>query len=210
MRILLSIALFTLVCVGQAQTWEAGGVGGGGFSPQLTVSNAAGRASTGFTNTPAFGGVLGQNLYHSIGGEIRYTFQPTDLQISAGGSGAKFQGLAHAIHYDLLVHTRPPGSPVRPFLSAGAGVRVFRGTGRESAYQPLQEFALLTKTQEWKPLISIGAGAKISLSRRLLLRFECRDYITPFPKEVIAPAIGAKLSGWLHDIVPLAGVSILF
>jgi hypothetical protein len=112
------------------------------------------------------------------------------------------------IHYDVLVHVKPAGSRIRLFLAAGAGARVFRGTGREAAYQPLQQFALLTKTQEAKPLVSLGAGVKAAVSPRLVLRVEFRDYISPFPTQVITPAIGSKLGGWLHDIVPFIGVAV--
>jgi len=37
-----------------------------------------------------------------------------------------------------------------------------------------------------------------------------RDYITPFPNKVIAPAPGAKVGGWLQDFVPMFGVSWTF
>jgi hypothetical protein len=204
------LALSALAHAGLAQTWEVGGAGGGGFSRQIAVSNASERASAGFAHSAAFGGFLAQNLYRSLSGEIRYTFRPSGLQVSSGGSKATFQGQSHALHYDVLIYTKPADSPVRPFLAAGAGVKVFRGTGRESAYQPLQELALLTKTEQWKPLISIGGGAKWVLSPRLFLRVEFRDYVTPFPERVIAPSSGSKLGGWLHDIVPLAGVSYVF
>jgi hypothetical protein len=211
MRIyILLLAPLALIQAGLAQGWEAGASGGVGFTNQLAVSNVAGRASAGFTGTAAASGYLGQDLYRYLGGEVRYTFRPSDLQLSSGAGKVRFDGLSHALHYDLVVHNKPAGSPARLFLAAGAGFRVFRGTGRETAYQPLQEFALLTKTQEWKPLISIGGGVKVAVSSRLSFRAEFRDYVSPFPKKVITPSTGAKLSGWLHDIVPLAGISYAF
>jgi hypothetical protein len=39
------------------------------------------------------------------------------------------------------------------------------------------------------------------------LRVEVHDFATPFPKKVITPNLGAKVSGWIHDIVPMVGLS---
>ena len=45
-----------------------------------------------------------------------------------GGSETAFGGDAHAIHYDLLWHFSTHRPTVRPFVAAGAGVKLFRGT----------------------------------------------------------------------------------
>lgn len=193
-----------------AQSWEAGGSAGGGFENRVSVSNAAGQARTGFGRGPAFGGFITHHLYRRMAGEIRYTYRRSELQVRSGGSAVGFSGLAHAIHYDWLVYTRTHVARTRPFLAGGGGIKYFRGTGRERPYQPLSEFALLTRSHDLKPVISAGAGVKVRLSPRMALRIEFRDYITPFPKAVIAPAPGAKLSGWLHDFVPLAGLAFEF
>ncbi len=206
--ILTALMLFSFAAF--AQTWEIGGIAGGGFHQNLNVTNAAGSATTGFQNGPLFGGYLGQNLYRYISGELHYNYAMSDLKVSGAGTDAQFKGIAHAIHYDFLIHTAPVEARMRPFLAAGAGVKVFRGTGTESVYQPLSQYALLTKTQEWKPLITVGGGSKFRLSPRIYLRAELRDQITPFPKNVIAPAPGAKIQGWLHDFVPMVGISFLF
>jgi hypothetical protein len=208
MRLAMCIVFLAIPAAGLAQTWEAGGAAGAGFARGVTVTNATGRARAGFANSPAFGVYIGQNLHKYVGGEIRYTYRPGDLSLSSGPTRATFDGQSHLIHYDVLVHVKPAGSRIRLFLAAGAGARVFRGTGREAAYQPLQQFALLTKTQEAKPLVSLGAGVKAAVSPRLVLRVEFRDYISPFPTQVITPAIGSKLGGWLHDIVPFIGVAV--
>ncbi|HWB99706.1 MAG TPA: hypothetical protein VG672_23525, partial [Bryobacteraceae bacterium] len=142
-----------------------------------------------------------------FGGELRYMFLENSLKLASGGTEATFSGVAHVVHYDLII--RPVGSRGRitPFVAVGGGIKVFRGTGREAAYQPLHEFAYLTRTQQVEPLISAGAGLKIPLSPRLFLRTEVRDYLTPFPKEIIAPVPGASVGGWLHHFVPMVGVS---
>ena len=119
-------------------------------------------------------------------------------------------GQSHAIHYDVLVHMTSKESRLRPFLAAGAGVKIYRGTGAEVAYQPLSNLVVLTHTQEAQPLISVGGGVKISVSKRALLRLDFRDYLTPVPSSLLAAPPFSKISGWVHDFVFLVGVSTVF
>jgi hypothetical protein len=193
-----------------AQKWEVGGVGGGGFANGLSVANAIGNATTGFANGAAFGAIVGQNLYPRISGEIRYSYRLSDLQLSRAGQSASFKGTTQALHYDILVHGRPNRSRWQPFGAVGGGMELFRGVGAESPYQPLSNFALLTKTQQWKPVLTFGGGVRWAVSRRVRLRIEVRDYFSRFPTSVIAPAPGAQLSGWLHALVPMAGMTFAF
>jgi hypothetical protein len=193
-----------------AQHWEIGGAGGYGFPRDQTVTNAGGSAKAGFKPNAAVSAIAGQNLYRRLSGEMRYTYRFGDLKVSGGGEEATFAAQTHAIHYDLLFHAAPREARIRPFVAGGGGIKFFRGTGKERAYQPLNKFALLTKTQEVEGLISVGGGVKVSVSDRVRVRLEFRDYITQFPKEVIAPALGAKLSGWLHDFVPMVGITFGF
>ena len=203
-------ALALVASAGFAQKWEVGGVGGGGFYRNVAVTNPAGSAITGFQSGPAYGGVIGQNLYRYVSGELRYTYRVNNMKLTGNGGAAGFDALSHVVHYDFLLHAAPVGAKVRPFAAIGTGVKIFRGTGKESAYQPLSGFALLTKTQEWKPLVSAGAGTKFAVSSHVIFRVEFRDYITPFPKQVIAPAPGAKIGGLLHDYVPMVGITFTF
>ena len=192
-----------------AQQWEIGGLGGGSFMTHATVDAAAGSATAGFQPGAAVGCFAG-NFGERFGGEVRYLFLQSGLKLSSAGSQATFGGAAHIIHYDFIVHPKRREGAIMPYLAGGAGVKVFRGTGQETAYQPLQQFAFLTKTQQVVPLISVGGGIKVSLRSKMLLRAELRDYITPFPTKVIAPVPPAKIGGWLHDFVPLVGISFAF
>jgi hypothetical protein len=203
-------ALVVLAPACFAQKWEVGGVTGGGFSSGLTVSNGLDVASTGLANGMAIGAVLGQRLYPRISGELRYTYTFSDLQLSGSGQSASFKGVTHSMHYDILVHSRTTHSRVQPFLAAGGGMRIFSGVGTETPYRPLSNFALLTKTQQWVPMVTFGGGIKCAIAPRILLRIEVRDYFSQFPTKVIAPAPGARLSGWLHDFVPMAGITFVF
>ena len=119
-------------------------------------------------------------------------------------------GRSHIIHYDFLFHTKPREAKMRPFIAVGAGIKVFQGIGVERAFQPLSQFVLLTKEDQTLGLISVGGGVKWAYGNHLSVRVEVRDYITPAPKEVLVPSPGASISGWLHDILPLAGLSYRF
>ena len=191
------------------QQWEFGAVGGGGFLNTVSVSGP-GSATAGFATGGVGGVFFGQRLYSRMSGEIHYEYLQSDLKLASGGSTTQFSGMAHNIHYDLIVHTNRKNSPVQLFAAFGGGVKVFEGTGKEVAYQPLSQFGYFTKTQSLKPLASVGGGVTYALSHRLFLRMEFRDFITAFPKELIAPAPGAKYGSILQDIVPMAGLDYLF
>jgi hypothetical protein len=194
-----------------AQQWELGFNGGGSLVRGLPVATSTSTATAGFQSGGAFGAFLGQNLYRYIGGEIRYDYIMSDLKIKSGGTEATFTGVTHAVHYDVILHTAASDRPTQFFVAFGGGMKVFRGTGREAAYQPLSQFVYLTKTQSIKPMLSVGGGMKYRISRRAFLRTEVRDYITPFPEEVITPAPGAKITGHaLHNFVPMVGLSFEF
>jgi len=193
-----------------AQQWEVGGIGGGGFLNTVAVAGPVGSAIAGFQTGAAFGGFLGHNAYSHIGGELRYAYLQSNLKLSSGGSSVSFAGMAHVVHYDLILRTTRKNSPVQLFAAVGGGMKVFRGTGKEAAYQPLSQYGYFTKTQALKPMASVGGGVKFSIARKVCVRTEFRDYITAFPKELIAPAPGAKFGSILHDIVPMAGVSYEF
>ncbi len=191
-----------------AQQWEIGGAAGFGLPREAGVSGPSIAGNAGFSNGVAFGAVAGNNMYGRLGGEARYTYRASDLKLTAAGQSVGLNGEAHAIHYDLLLHAAPAKAIVRPFLAGGAGVKLFRGTGTERSFQPLSEIAVLSRTSEAKPLVSVGGGVKIALSDHALVRFDLRDYASPFPEKLIAPRRGVNLNGWLHDFVFLVGISL--
>jgi hypothetical protein len=205
---ILLLAAASACCFGQQ--WEFGGLGGAGFLSNVNVSSPYGSATTGFQNGLAAGAFVGQNLYPHISGELHYEFLQSGLQIKSGGQQASFSGNSHAFHYDVILHTNKKGSRTQFFVAMGAGLRIFRGTGTEEAYQPLYQFGYLTKTQQLKPMASVGAGVRFTLAHHFYLRTEFRDFITPFPTQVIAPAPGAKFGSILQDFVPMVAFSYEF
>lgn len=191
-----------------AQKWEVGGGAGGGFYTSQDVKHEDGTsASAKIATGVAAGAWFGTNTNDVWGGEFRYTYQRGDLKLSQSGTEAGFAADTHAIYYDFLVHTTPRGSKVRPYFAFGGGVKIYRGLGTEQLVQPLSHYALLTRTNELQGMASVGFGVKVKVSSRWNLRFDVHDFMTPFPKQVIAPNAGANVGGWLHQIVPSFGLS---
>jgi hypothetical protein len=212
MRSILKFSIFAIICSAAclAQVWEIGGATGTGFVKGVNAAGSSGSATAGFQPGFALSVVAGQNLYQRLSGELRYTYLQSNLKLSAGGTDTTFGGAAHAVHYDFVWHFARRRSKIYPFVAAGAGIKLFRGTGNESAYQPLNQFAYLTHTQQVEPLLSGGGGIRVPLKPNVFLRVEVRDQITPFPSRVIAAAPGTNIHGWLHDFVPLIGISYTF
>jgi len=192
-----------------AQSFEVGLIGGGAFHIDRPVTGSS-AGNAGFKPGMTMGGFLAHNTAGRWGGEARYQFQKTDLRTSAGGQSASFGGQAHLAHYDVLLYSNSREDSVRPFVAFGGGLKGYRGTGIERAIQPLSNVAILSHVQQWQPMISFGAGVKWRVGNRLMMRAEVRDFVTPFPKDLIVPSPGNKIGGWIHDISPLFGISYLF
>ena len=201
----LSILFFATACFGQQ--WEFGGNVGGSFLPMLPVSSPAGSASAGFQPGFAAGVFVGQRYSDRISGEVRYNFFDNAMKLSSGSQDTTFSSNAHALYYDVLLKTRERESRTQFFAIVGGGMKIYRGTGAEQAYQPLYQFAYLTHTQKVEPMASVGAGVKFRLGPHVAMRAEIRDFITPFPKALITPAPGAKIGSFLNDFVPMVSIS---
>ncbi len=206
----LLIALVISSCAVAQTKWELGIGGGFGLAKDNTVTSAPGSADTGLDNGLIVTAAGGHHTYGRLSGEFRYTYRKGNPMVSAGGSKPTFAGDSHAVNYDFLLHTAPREAKVRPYFAFGGGVKVFRGTGEESAFQPLSEFVLLTRTKETLPLLSVGGGVSVRVAPYAVLRFDFRDHISPFPEDVIQPAPGAKVGGYLHDFLPMVSLGFTF
>jgi hypothetical protein len=195
-------------CYGQS--WSVGAAGGFGFYHDATINNAQGSASAGFGPRFAAGAVLGEDVSEHFGGELRYTYRDGDSELRFNGREANLDAAAHALHFDFLAYATRRHARLRPFLAGGAGIKRYMATGRVDPNQPLSNFAQLAHNDEVKALVSFGGGVKAVLGDHWLVRVDFRDYATPFPENVIVPAPGVKVHGWLHDFVPLFGVDWTF
>lgn len=207
--VLLGPILAVLPMPASAQSFEAGVLGGAAIHFDRPVTGLA-TGNAGFKPGWAAGGFLTHNTAGRWGGEVRYQFQKTDLRLSSGSQSATFGGQSHLAHYDVLLYGSTREDAVRPFVAFGGGIKNYRGTGIERAIQPLSNVALLSQVRQTLPMISFGAGVKWRVGNRLMMRAEVRDFVTPFPKDVIVPSPGNKIGGWIHDITPLFGISYLF
>jgi hypothetical protein len=208
MRILSILCFVALPAA--AQSWELGIGAGAGFYTSTNVTAGPRTAAATIGTGVAVSAYVGQNLYRRWGGELRYTWQPGQLRLTSGSQRATFDAQTHAVHYDVLYQFRTAEDSVRPFVAFGGGAKYFRGVGEEVVFQPLGQFAYLTRTGEWQPMLSAGGGVKIKINRRTMFRAEMRDYMTPMPRKVIAPAIGASTGGLIHDLLFIGTISVLF
>jgi hypothetical protein len=190
-----------------AQKWEFGMGAGGGFYTSQDVTLGSDSAAAKFKTNVAVSTWVGNNISERVGGELRYSYQIGDMQLKRNSSEALFGAESHTIDYSFLFYTKPSEAKIRPFVSAGAGMKFYRGTGTESVTQPLSQFALLTKANDLTGVVTVGGGVKMRLGSRAWLRFDVHDYMSPFPKQVITPNVGANVEGWLHDIVPMVAIS---
>jgi hypothetical protein len=209
-RILMVCASLAAAPQAWAQKWEFGGGVGGGFYTSRDVTAPGGSASAKIQSNLSGSAWLDNNGQGRWGGELRYDYQAGDLQLSQGGTQASFAAYSQAFHYDFLYHFSDVESTIRPFVAVGAGVKIYKGTGTQVVFQPLNNFALLSQDQDLTALISAGGGIKVKLAPHLVLRLEVHDFLTPFPNKVITPAANAKVGGWLQDVVPMAGPGFTF
>ena len=193
-----------------AQNWYVGVGGGYGFAPKLTVSGLTPNAQTGFANGGALGAYFGEDSHKYWSGEVHYVHRWDNLSLSSAGTSTQFAAHSDILHADFLRNFTPRGSKVRPFFALGAGVRMVAGTGTESATQPLGNYAALTATRETLPVVDAAFGIRAKVSKSVELRFEVRDYMSPAPNKVIAPAPGASLGGWFNDILATASLGYSF
>ncbi len=205
-------ALLATASSAWCQKWEFGGAVGGGFYTSQTIVNAAagnGTAKIGAGMSAA--AWLANSSSDRWGGELRYDFQRGPLELRSGSATASFAAISHSVHYDVHLHFAPREAALRPFVSFGGGMKMFQGTGQETVSQPLSRIALLTKTTDIRPVVSVGAGVKARLSERWVLRAGVWNFLTPFPGKVIAPNVGSSVGGgWMQNFVPMVGLGYVF
>ncbi len=215
LRAACTCALLTLSVPAAGQNldekWEVGVGGGASFYLNKSVTSGSTSGNTGFQPGFVVAAWIGQNPSPYIGGEIRYSFLMNNLKVTSASSKATMTGIAHSMEYDVLIHLAPSGSKTRPYVLAGGGIKGYRGAGDENAFQDLMQFAVLTRTSQWKPFGAFGAGIKHQTGPRTFIRVEFRDQISPFPREVILPSpLSGGISGLLHNFQGTVGLGYTF
>jgi hypothetical protein len=210
---LLSLAFgITLSPMCLAQQWEFGATSGYSFYTNASIGNpiAEQSASAGFRPGYTLGAVFGENLYNYVGGELRYLFLWGTPQINFQGTRATMAGYTNLVVYDVLVHMASRDSSVRPYLAAGAGIKVYGGTSAGSLMQPLTQFAVLRPLTQVEPAVSVGGGLKYLVARHALLRADFRAYMSALPNHLFRTTGVSEIRGWVYNFVPQVGVGYLF
>jgi len=216
MRLTLFNAALILTFAGlcQAQGWEVGGIAGyGAYSTDATIFNSAGEtARAGFHPGLALGAVLSEDPYDYIGGEVRYLFRWGSPELQFQGTRATIGGYSNVVVYDFLVYMKPRQSRIRPYVAAGAGVKVFTGSNPRFLIltQPLTQFAVLQPCTHVEPAVSLGGGVTYRVRRHVSLSADFRTYMTPLPGGLFRTTQLSAIRGWLYDFVPQVGVSYTF
>jgi hypothetical protein len=193
-----------------AQDWEAGGSIGYGWYRQARINGPGAEAQVGIQNRFTAGAVLTEDLYDHLSGEIRYIYQDGDPYLSLAGARANIQGQSHSFLYDVLFHLKNRDQRLRPFLATGVGAKLYRTTGPAPAVQPAPAVASLAGQDQWRLLVSVGGGVSYRFPNHLVVRADFRDYITPFPGRIFAPAGTASARGLMHMFTPMVGVGYWF
>ena len=176
-------------------------------SADVTAPSNSGKTGADFGGG---GGLLVGQTGDRWGGELRYLYSKNDFKVESGSQSASLAGQSHTIHYDVLFYLKDSDSAVRPFLAVGGGAKVFHPTGAEQEFQELSDLVLLTRTTQTRPVGDFGGGVKIRAGDSTAFRIEFRDYVSPTPKEVLTPSIGADVGDILHQWTALVGFSWTF
>jgi hypothetical protein len=197
------------VCAAQPQ-YEIGGIIGYGIYRNGTVFGAGSSVEAGIRNRFAAGAVIGEDLYEYVSGEFRYLYHDGHPFLSAGGQKSDIQGQSHALHYDLLIHIKPREARFRPFFAGGVGGKDYVIAGPAPSPQIFPNIATLTTQDQWTLLVTVGGGVKYRVQKHLVLRGDFLDYLTPFPKKLIAPAANNTARGIFQQFTPTFGASYTF
>jgi outer membrane protein with beta-barrel domain len=206
----LVILLFSFSTVCSAQNRQLSIAGGFGFYHDVTVTAPSGEARAGFGPRFALGVAAGERFRDHFGGEFRYTFQDGDSELRSGSLEANLDAHSHSLLGDLLIYGRSRGPKLQPYGAVGVGVKIYQATEGPTPGRPLMNFATLINGTSARPLVSLGGGTQYVIGERWAVRIDLRDYATPFPNKLFALSPGAQVHGWLHDFVPLVGISRSF
>jgi hypothetical protein len=193
-----------------AQRFEISGLVGYGFYHNGSVTGLPGTEQAGITDRIAAGGVIGEDVSEHFSGEVRYLYQAGHPFISMPGFRADMDGETHTVTYDALFHLRSRDHRVRLFLAAGVGAKAYVASGPAPVLHSAPQIGSLVRVNQWTFAGDFGAGVKLRLQRYAILRFEFRDYVTPFPDKQIVALGSGKTNGILHQFTPLVGLGFSF
>lgn len=206
----LVVTAFVLSLPCLAQEWELGVAGGYRLDVNPSIVSPAGSVQPRFAPNGVVGVVVGHDMYEHIGGEFRYMFQFGGPQVESQGIRVSAAGYTNVTVYEFLFHAAVREAKIRPFVAAGAGIKVYTSGEFKSAGLPAPNSVLVTQGTQVEPAVSVGLGLKYRLHNHALLRLDFRTQMTPFPNQIFRPTGASSVHGWVYSFVPLGGVSCVF
>ena len=207
---ILSLVLLLPAIPAAAEQWELGATAGYGVYRNGSITANAGTATAGIQNRFTVGAFVTDHMYEHLSGEVRYSYQDGGPFLSGAKGKINAQGKSHTFHYDMLFHFKDRAQRFRPYVAVGTGVKLFVVNGPVPVSQPLSQIGILASRDQARLVISGGAGISYQLRKHIVLRADFRDYITPFPKKILAPAAGATARGIFHQFTPSFGIGYSF
>jgi len=132
------------------------------------------------------------------GHEIGLTYTRHDLSFDLGGAALRTEAIGRTAwqgFYDFLAYAvEDEAAFVRPYGAVGLGLAAFRARDRIGLEEEgSTEFSF-----------NYGAGVKVRVGERALVRFDFREYISPKPIDL------ARQEGWLRQREISVGVGYRF
>jgi hypothetical protein len=193
-----------------AQNWEFSGGGGYGVYHNVTISGPGGTATAGIRNAYTVTGVVNEDLWEHFSGEVRYVYQAGGSFLQSGSVQGGVQGYSHTFTYDALLHVLRRERRIRPYGAFGVGAKYFGTSGTTPKPQPVPAVAVLTTRSQWEPVFDFGGGVKFRVTDHIVISGLVRDYISPYPKDLLVPVGGARARGVLQQVTPMAGIGYTF
>ncbi len=201
----MTLAMVALAAPAVAQKWEVGAGGGAAFYNSKTVSGPDGDISAKFKPNAGVTAYLGQ-IGNRVGGEIRYTMMFNGMELSGGNASSSMGGRSQSIGYNVLIYTNRKEARTRGYILAGGGIKQYTGTGSDVVLPAFIRTAVLTETNQWKPMVTGGVGVRMKAGENSYFRAELLVHGTEAPTDVITPVLGS-LGGWYFSFAPMFSLS---
>jgi opacity protein-like surface antigen len=187
----ITIVFLLLLVAGAAfsQVAEIGGSMGASVLSNATLGSSPGPpvVTEKLNNGFRMGFRVTLNTGRLFGHEVGYGYNRTSLNY-----GGTVYGMAtHQGFYDFLLYATKEGSRIRPFIAAGPQFSNFVPPGGYT-FQGSTKFG-----------VNYGAGVKVKVAEKWLVRVDFRQYVTPKPDFGFPTAP----QGWLRMNEISAGVS---
>lgn len=88
-------------------------------------------------------------------------------------------------------------------------MKQYTGTGSSAVLPAFIRTAVLTETNQWKPMVTAGVGVSMKAGEKSRIRAELLVQGTETPTEVITPVMGS-MGGWYFSFAPMFSLSYVW